>query len=550
MPRSLPRSVALSASIGVAFASVGSSVSLATPVERPVFEEGEAVPRFMTPAELRWVEQNPIVAAQRGATAAPNSDGLRATAEYEPVHGICLAWEGQASWTNILREMAVHITTAGEAYVYIACDTTSEANSVMNTLNAAGANMSRVRTMIRSTDSIWIRDYGPRYAYLGDVRIGIDHTYNRPRFLDNAYNSWFVQQLDHGYYELPLVHGGGNYHLNSQTRGFATELIDNENPGLSLADIQDIWFEYQGIQTQITDAYPSFVDSTQHIDMWLQVVGPQAAVISDWPYNVGSTQDQVADGLAAQLASEGWAITRVPARSISGTHYTYTNVVMCNDIVLVPTYTNGSVSFLNQQALDAWAAALPDKTIIPINCQGIVTAAGVMHCITMHIPAHLGGENPTAYLDTLRGGESLDPGESVAIRWLTDAPTPDPVPLTISIDLSTDGGQTYSTPIVSGLPDTGIYFWTVPDIGTDQARIRVTAAIDQARTGHASSPANFSITGTPLCTGDADGDGDVDLDDLNMVLTNFGQQTSQGDADGSGTVDLDDLNMVLSNFGC
>lgn len=546
----MQRPFATSACLGALAASLLASASLAEPVERPVYPEGEAVPRSLTPEEQRWIERHPLVAADRGVTPAPNSDGLRATAEYEPIHGICLAWEGPSSWITILRQMAVQITTAGEAYVYIACDTTSEANSVINTLTNDGANMSRVRTMVRPTDTIWIRDYGPRYAYLGDVRIGIDHTYNRPRFSDNAYNSWFVQQLDHGYFELPLVHGGGNYHLNSQFRAFATELIGDENPGLSDPEIADIWLDYQGVDTQLTPAYPSFVDATQHIDMWLQVVGPQAAVISDWPYNVGSTQDQVADGLAAQLVSEGWTITRVPARSISGTHYTYTNVVMCNDIVLVPTYTNSSVSFLNQQVLDAWAAAVPGKTIVPINCQGIVTASGVMHCITMHIPAHLGGENPTAYLDTLRGGETLDPGDSVAIRWLTDAPTPDPVPLTISIDLSTDGGQSYQTSIASGLADTGEYIWTVPDIGTTQARIRITASDPQSSTGSTASPANFTITGAPLCPGDVDGNGAVNLDDLDLVLSNFGQQTSQGDADGNGAVNLDDLDLVLSNFGC
>jgi len=51
------------------------------------------------------------------------------------------------------------------------------------------------------------------------------------------------------------------------------------------------------------------------------------------------------------------------------------------------------------------------------------------------------------------------------------------------------------------------------------------------------------------CDGDLDGNQSVDLDDLNLVLTNFGQSTSSGDADGNGKVDLDDLNMVLTNFG-
>jgi len=55
------------------------------------------------------------------------------------------------------------------------------------------------------------------------------------------------------------------------------------------------------------------------------------------------------------------------------------------------------------------------------------------------------------------------------------------------------------------------------------------------------------------CPGDADGDGSVDLDDLNLVLTNFGSSVEigqSGDLDCNGVVDLDDLNEVLASFGC
>lgn len=56
----------------------------------------------------------------------------------------------------------------------------------------------------------------------------------------------------------------------------------------------------------------------------------------------------------------------------------------------------------------------------------------------------------------------------------------------------------------------------------------------------------------PPCVGDADGDGAVDLDDLNLVLFNFGTSVTpgtNGDLDGNGSVDLPDLNEVLFNFG-
>jgi hypothetical protein len=54
---------------------------------------------------------------------------------------------------------------------------------------------------------------------------------------------------------------------------------------------------------------------------------------------------------------------------------------------------------------------------------------------------------------------------------------------------------------------------------------------------------------SPACTGDADGDGDVDLDDLTLLLQNFGTGPC-GDIDGNGGVDLDDLTLLLQNFGC
>ena len=55
--------------------------------------------------------------------------------------------------------------------------------------------------------------------------------------------------------------------------------------------------------------------------------------------------------------------------------------------------------------------------------------------------------------------------------------------------------------------------------------------------------------GAGNCPPDVTGDGAVDLADLNLVLGNFGQATSDGDTNGDGGVDLADLNAVLGAFG-
>jgi hypothetical protein len=62
----------------------------------------------------------------------------------------------------------------------------------------------------------------------------------------------------------------------------------------------------------------------------------------------------------------------------------------------------------------------------------------------------------------------------------------------------------------------------------------------------------IEVTTGPTCDpdcADVTGELDVNLADLNLVLANFGQTTSNGDANCDGQVNLADLNLVLSQFG-
>ena len=67
--------------------------------------------------------------------------------------------------------------------------------------------------------------------------------------------------------------------------------------------------------------------------------------------------------------------------------------------------------------------------------------------------------------------------------------------------------------------------------------------------------ANFAmrIYAVPIvtpCPGDVDGDRDVDLSDLALLLAGFGCTSNcVGDVDGDGDIDLGDLGLLLSRFG-
>ncbi len=522
--------------------------------DRLEYPEGVIVPRNLTEVEREYLEIHPI-APFRGRSTPP-SGPVHCPAEYEPMGGILIAWEG---FSTIQVQMAREITTTGDADLYVVLDSSSEQSSAASVLSAGGVDMSRVHYVVRTTDSVWIRDYGPRYIYEGQCRAIVDHTYNRPRYNDNDFPVGFSSYMNHAYYEIPLTHGGGNFHLDALGQGYATRLINNENPSLTEAQILAHWFNFQNLNVNLFTPFPTSVDSTQHIDMWVQVVGDNKVIVSDWPHQSGTTQDQICDNAASWFASRGFTVYRPPARTYGGTHYTFTNVVMCNDLVLIPSYTSVGVSSYNGTARAVWQNACPDKTIVQIPCEDIVGYAGVMHCIVMHIPRHLGGVNPTAYQKNLRGGETLNGNSTVEIRWISDD---DEAVANVDLLLSTDGGNTYPTTIASATADDGSFMWTVPgNVNTGKGRIRVVTRDYDGHIGYDESDTDI-IIGTPPCDGNRDGQ--VNLADYGILAEClFGPEISPDpaspytesqcllayDLDDDGDVDLEDFGEFAAVLG-
>jgi len=518
---------------------------------RIVWPEGYIVPRYETDIEKKYREMYRDVPGVRAATPAPGGP-LHCVAEYEPMEGILVNWR---DFTSIHTPMVKEITTTANTLAYIVVSSASSQTSATTTLTNAGADMSKVRFLITPSNSVWIRDYGPRYCYEGQCRVIVDHEYNRPRPADNVIPQTFATYKKNPYYEFQnlygnfqLIHGGGNYHLDALGRGYATRLTVNENPTLTEAQIITIWGQYWGVNHTFFDPYPTTVDSTQHIDMWMQIIDDNKVVISDWPNNPGSTQDVICDNAAAYMASLGYAVYRVPAFLLSGVHYTYTNMVMCNNIVMIPSYTNATVAPSNATALATMQAALPGKTIIQVNCQSIISFAGAIHCIVMHVPLPQGGAIPTAYLKNYRGGEVLSSGSQIALNWISDD---DVGTVNVDLLLSTDGGATWPITIASAVPDNGAYSWTVPGMCTTKARLRVVVRDADGNTGFDSSTADIRIIGQP-CPGDMNCDGLVDGNDVGpMVLALIdpagyaaafpGCSIANGDLNGSTQTDGDDI---------
>lgn len=345
-------------------------------------DEVDPLPRGMTPEERARAPLPVLPLAERVPPPGP----VRAQAEYEENDGLLIRW---GALNAVLTEITVAVTTlTPDARMYIVVSGASQQASATSTLTAAGANLSRVSFITAPTDSVWMRDYGPRFVDHNGARAMVDHTYNRPRPNDNAFPSVLANLWGEQRFLLPLSHGGGNFHLFATRRSFMTRLIVDENPGSTASQVRDLYLAYQGLDLTIVDPFPASFDSTQHIDMWTLPVDDDEIIVSSYPSSVG-TPATIADAFATARAAEGMTVWRTPGlRSAvsptTGSHITYANSVVINNLVLLCRFNGFDTQ--NAQARAVFEQAFEDKTIVQVDCTQIINLSGAIHCVVKHVP--------------------------------------------------------------------------------------------------------------------------------------------------------------------
>ncbi|SFN61538.1 agmatine deiminase family protein [Dokdonella immobilis] len=363
-----------------AMADLGAAMKRADPAYLATIRDDDPVrlPRNLAPGEV-GLPRLLVPDQPRVAPAGP----VRAQAEYEANAGILIRW---GSYNDLQTEMVVPLTTATPpSDVWVVVSGASQQASASSVLQGGGADLDHVHFIVATTDSVWMRDYGPRFINDSGRRAIVDHTYNRPRPNDNLFPSVFGAQLGEPVYALPLVHGGGNFHLFSTRDAYMTRLIVNENPGLSEIQIRNYFAAYEGLDVTLTDPFPSSYDSTQHIDMWMFPLSDTKVLIGEYAAGEGGgVPKAVTDATASLMQGRGYTVYRTPGWRSGGTHYTYTNSVTVNNVVLICHFDGETTR--NAQALAAYQAALPGYAIVDVDCSSIINNAGAIHCIVMHMP--------------------------------------------------------------------------------------------------------------------------------------------------------------------
>lgn len=405
--------------------------------------------------------------------------------EYEPVRGVLIPFFWNQA-REVVRDCVVALTAdpQHDEIAYVVVTDAWQETLATRFFEAGGADMSKVQFIVAEANSIWMRDYGPHFIWLdGAMGIADSHYYpGRPK------DNFIPSVLGDDYFLVPtfdmgLYHSGGDFQAGPNRSGFVTSLVSLDNPvpeGFNEDLIAELFNRYQGIATlHVMPMLPPSVDGTGHIDMWMYLVDEDSVIISEFKPGSDQTAVSITENAVAYMENLGFEVYRLPAWNAANEdgntiHYTYTNGFRVNDRILIPSYGEGDADYLDEdaEALAAWqAAAGPDVEVIPISSYAIIPWSGALHCIVKQVPRYTKSV-PSAHIIWPHGGELLVSGNEVIIEWTATDTDNTTIPH-IDLYYSMDGGITYEH--IATTDDTGYYAWTVPEVLTNEAKIKVVA---------------------------------------------------------------------------
>ena len=328
--------------------------------------------------KLHYLSEKEMLSGEKSTlfseTNPPSGDYVRFPAEFEPMQAVTIRYP-----LGIPTSLVKQLSERTKVYVIV---TSQNQNSAQNTFQNAGCNMSNITYYNMTTDSYWVRDYGPWYIFNDLTPAIVDNVYNRPRQNDNMVPYYMGQLLGLSVYGMNLTHTGGNMMEDGRGVGVSDELVLNENNN-DETNVRNKMRNYLGIDPYHITIDPQG-DYIAHVDCWGKLLAPDKILIAQLP--VGTTQydeyEQVAEFFANTNCCWGYPYKVYRVYEPGGsTLAPYTNSLIVNNTVFVPL---GSNTTHNNNALAVYQQAMPGYEIIGVtnNTSHPWENTDALHCRT------------------------------------------------------------------------------------------------------------------------------------------------------------------------
>tara|TARA_B100000809_G_scaffold132003_1_gene129758 strand:+ start:10436 stop:11431 length:996 start_codon:yes stop_codon:yes gene_type:complete len=251
-------------------------------------------------------------------------------------------------------------------------------------------------------DDAWLRDIGPTFVLNESGQLGgVDWQFNCWGDPDSAHqtDATIARVINDlcGATNVPtsIFLEGGAIHSNGDGLLLTTEnvvLNNNRNPGLTRLDAERLFAEYLGVEKVVwLDHALEYDDTDGHVDnlacfsdhgvaLALSESDPEDPNYARLRRNIDALSKTTANGNLLEIieiqqpARQEYRGERLPL--------SYINFYIANGGVVLPEFNDP----MDQPALEAVAAAFPDRAIVQLPALELTKGGGCIHCITQQQP--------------------------------------------------------------------------------------------------------------------------------------------------------------------
>ncbi|MEL7120581.1 MAG: agmatine deiminase family protein [Bacteroidota bacterium] len=304
------------------------------------------------------------------------------------------------TWVALTKELI-----ASENVHIIAYDET-EKNRIIELLNVASVNLTRVDFKLYPNDDFWVRDNGPIYVRdrNGNLVIqdwGFNGWGNKAEF-ENCNNipTKIARDQNRTVVDLNsiMINEGGSVELDGHGSLMACKssiLNNNRNPGMTQKEAENIFTKYLGATHFIwLDGQAGLEITDQHIDGFARF-GNSSTIVTmenDDLLEFDVLQSDI-DKLYAAKNKEGLAYNflKLPLTQKNvvtsygedlGYKGSYCNYYIANTKVIVPTYNDPNDAI----ALQKLQTLYPNRKVVGVDFRNVYVNGGMTHCVTQQQP--------------------------------------------------------------------------------------------------------------------------------------------------------------------
>jgi agmatine/peptidylarginine deiminase len=223
--------------------------------------------------------------------------------------------------------------------------------------------------------------------------VGFHYRERRGNDVDDGVPEFVAASLGFNVMGSPLFAEGGDYLSNGRGLCLLSTRVVNRNAHYLEMESDQAMGNFAAILgfEQLLLLPPLQGESTGHVDMFCTLLAPDLAVVGRYDADDDPANAAHLEGIVERL--EGFPtlhgpmkVERIPMPpKDDGVWRTYTNIVLANEVVLVPIYPDHSPE-LDQEALAIYRRLLPDRRVVGIDASGLIRMNGALRCVTMNIP--------------------------------------------------------------------------------------------------------------------------------------------------------------------